>query len=128
MPSERSSSRLRDWNTPRHAQASHARRVRTLIIPTEGLEQPATLVAQCRDLMSERSSSRLRDWNAAMKQRRNEHDESERSSSRLRDWNPASAGRGAPAQATSERSSSRLRDWNTSGVAFQMMYGPVRTL
>src|SRR5579885_2605781 len=77
---------------------------------------------------SERSSSRLRDWNAAMKQRRNEHDESERSSSRLRDWNPASAGRGAPAQATSERSSSRLRDWNTSGVAFQMMYGPVRTL
>src|SRR5579883_493987 len=37
-PSERSSSRLRDWNISAPPQGCQSRAVRTLIIPTEGLE------------------------------------------------------------------------------------------
>src|SRR5579885_3547076 len=38
VPSERSSSRLRDWNISAPPQGCQSRAVRTLIIPTEGLE------------------------------------------------------------------------------------------
>ncbi|GEM_PF-2532824 len=42
---------------------SFRRRVRTLIIPTEGLEHRLQIVNEVVARVSERSSSRLRDWN-----------------------------------------------------------------